>query len=351
MSKKFHDSYDLEDEKEENKKKPTALGSFITLLFLILAALMWFKALPEYTRFMLEEPEPDTVVEEVDIPGDGTIPGRLEKEAAFVFFNAKTGSSLLLQTPDNTTSLVDGGEGSSPHQKEMPAFNLAENLYIPFFQLTGIKRLRQMVNTTPFSHYMGAQVDLVKYPDLEIKEILLPPYEERFPPYRFLKSEAEGNIDIRQLEKKQKLIFGPGLKGKVLHTNPKPENRAEASSVLYLKYGAVRILVMSHLPLEKEKELVLNWGNNLDIDLLVVGRHGGSSATGKELLEYTTPAFAVIPADKEKLLVEGTDKVVERLKEAGVGSRNIYRTDRDGHIVLYTDGEQVRFQRNAFPFL
>ena len=351
MSKKFHESYDLEEEEEEKEKQPTTFGSLLTLLLLILAAILWFGALPEYTEFMLTETESNRSLLDVEVPGDGTIPGRADEEAVFVFFDVGAGNSILLQSPDNSTSLIDGGEGKDPRKSEIPAYNLAQNLYQPFFNITGIQRLRKMVSTTPFSHYMGAQVDLLRYSDLEINEILLPPYEGHFPPFRFLEAEAEGGIDIGSLESEQELIFGPGLKGKVLQTNAHPENRAEASSVLYLKYGNIRILITSHLPREGEKELVLNWGRSLDVDLLVVGRHGGDCATGDELLEHADPTFAVITRDEENLLTEGTKTVIDRLQEAEVESRNIYRTDRDSHVALYTDGNRVRFQRNAFPFL
>ncbi|MGM0380509.1 MAG: ComEC/Rec2 family competence protein [bacterium] len=350
MSKNFHDSYENEEE-EDKKQSPTTLGAIISLILLALAAFLWFKAVPEYVNIFYSQPEKEFELEEVKIPGDGTIPGRQEEEAAFVFFDVKNGCSLLTQAPDNSTSLIDGGEGVNPRNDKIPAYDLAKNLYIPFFKLIGINRLNYMISTTPFSHYMGAQVDLARYNNLTIKDVLLPPYKNKFPPFQILKSEAGAKTKVKNMEEKQSLVLGPGLKGKVLYAPKNKNSRAEASNVLLLQYGNVRLLIMSHLPREQEKKLVQRWGDSLKTDLILVGRHGGNSATSPLLLKYAQPTFAVISRAENSPLTEGSEKVIGRLKENGIKSRYIFRTDRDSHIVFYTDGRKVRFKRNAFPFL
>lgn len=68
-----------------------------------------------------------------------------------------------------------------------------------------------------------------------------------------------------------------------------------------------------------------------DLTALVVGHHGSRSSTGEKLLSETRPELAFISVGADNAYGHPSDVTLERLAEYGC---MVYRTDRDGTIVL-----------------
>ena len=87
-----------------------------------------------------------------------------------------------------------------------------------------------------------------------------------------------------------------------------------------------------------EKEIVLR--NVLtSVDVLKAGHHGSKTSTCEQLITALNPSFAVISSG-ENDYGHPTDEVITRLNDA-VGEGNIYRTDKNGNIIFYLDGENL----------
>ena len=87
-----------------------------------------------------------------------------------------------------------------------------------------------------------------------------------------------------------------------------------------------------------EKEIVSR--NVLsEVDIIKAGHHGSKSSTCKELLNALNPEYAVISSG-ENGFGHPTDEVLLRLVDA-VGEDNIYRTDREGNVIFYLNGEEL----------
>ena len=82
----------------------------------------------------------------------------------------------------------------------------------------------------------------------------------------------------------------------------------------------------------------------LDHRILKVAHHGSRYSTTDEFLRAGHPAVAVISAGQRNPFRHPTPEVLARLGQAGV---RIYRTDRDGAVLLDTDGATVRITRWA----
>ncbi len=196
---------------------------------------------------------------------------------------------------------------------------------------------------------MGVQPDLVAHQSVHIDRLYLPDYSAGFFSYRRLQAEAHEKVQQQELKPGEILEFGPGVKGKVLFGQTEDVSPDEAAHVIYLKYGDVSFLLMSHLSAELEEELTVEWGDSLQADVLKVGRHGAAGATTAELLEFVQPSYAVISTSSENPLNAPDEQVIQRLQDAGVRSNNIYRTDEQADIAIYTDGRAVRIESGAMP--
>jgi len=102
------------------------------------------------------------------------------------------------------------------------------------------------------------------------------------------------------------------------------------SLVIMVRDDGFSCLLTGDLTASGEREL-LKRGVNLEADVLKVGHHGAEDATTEEFLEAVSPQIAVVSVNKGNFWGYPSARVLERLKKAGV---KVYRTDRDGDIIL-----------------
>lgn len=315
----------------------------------LLACGLWVLAGPTYLKKYVQ-PGPSQTQSDGDSSGivaepsgDGTIPGRQSDEMAVTFLHAKYGDGILVQAPNNATSLIDGGEGGNPDNENVPAYDLAYELYFPLFQEVGITRLKHLISTVPLSHHMGVHADIIASDRVRVGNYWRSGYPASF--YSFRRAEIEAGkreLSMNDMETGDRIDFGPGIESLVIKGDDDEKLPASSSHVLLLKYGDVRLLLMSDLPADKEGEMVLEWSDALKSDVLKVGTHGSRDSTTMELLQYVNPTHAVISVSRRNPLNAPHEEVLSRLKKAGVEAGRIYRTDTDGHIGFYTDGNEIR---------
>jgi len=102
------------------------------------------------------------------------------------------------------------------------------------------------------------------------------------------------------------------------------------SMVMMVRAGGFSCLLAGDLTASGEREL-LKRRVDLKADVLKVGHHGAKDATTAEFLGAVSPRVAVISVDEASVWGYPSGEVLERLEKAGV---KVYRTDRDGDIVL-----------------
>ncbi len=91
---------------------------------------------------------------------------------------------------------------------------------------------------------------------------------------------------------------------------------------------------------------MLSSGFDLKSDVLKVGHHGSKYSSGTAFLKAIDPKYAVIEVGAGNPYGHPAPATVARLEE--IGSK-VYRTDRDGNIVMTSDGRgiMVSTQRGA----
>jgi competence protein ComEC len=130
---------------------------------------------------------------------------------------------------------------------------------------------------------------------------------------------------------------------KVLSPDRKHKNEMvslnNTSLVLKLIHGRISMLMTGDIEKEIE-QCLLSQGADVRADVLKVAHHGSSSSTGLDFLKAVEPDTAVI-CTGENNFGHPSPVVLERLENAGV---NVYRTDRDGAVILTTDGKSITFK-------
>lgn len=106
-----------------------------------------------------------------------------------------------------------------------------------------------------------------------------------------------------------------------------------SSIVIQLDYNGQKYLFMGDS--EKEVEDAREWN---DVDVLKVGHHGSSSSSCQEFLNQIKPEIAIISVGLNNQYDHPSLDVLNRLREF---NSVIYRTDRDGSLLLESDGEEI----------
>ncbi|MBI4560713.1 MAG: MBL fold metallo-hydrolase [Candidatus Rokubacteria bacterium] len=115
------------------------------------------------------------------------------------------------------------------------------------------------------------------------------------------------------------------------------------SLVLRLDWGLLSFLFTGDLEQEGEAAL-LGARQPLRHMVLKVAHHGSRHSTTAEFLEAARPQFAVISVGARNPFRHPTAETLDRLQRAGV---KLYRTDRDGAILLESDGRVLTVTRWA----
>ena len=115
------------------------------------------------------------------------------------------------------------------------------------------------------------------------------------------------------------------------------------SLVFRLEYRTFRMLFMGDAGTETEARL-LQHRDDLRADVLKVGHHGSAYGTTADFVHAVGASAAIVSVGRDNLFGHPSPATLTTLLNAGA---RIYRTDRDGAVILRSDGSAF----DIMPFL
>ncbi len=115
----------------------------------------------------------------------------------------------------------------------------------------------------------------------------------------------------------------------------------DASVVLMVQHGRVRMLLTGDAEAAEESWLVNRWGGALAATVLKIGHHGSRTSSTPAFLDAVRPRIALVSVGAGNRYGHPAPDVMAALRERGV---DILRTDRDGAIVVRSDGRAVHLE-------
>lgn len=113
------------------------------------------------------------------------------------------------------------------------------------------------------------------------------------------------------------------------------------SIVFVVRYGDNSFLFTGDMERESEIKLCERYGDEYSIDLFKVGHHGSDTSSSYRFIRMLMPEYAVISVGEGNRYGHPTDAVLSRLSDADVKT---YRTDLNGDIYVYSDGQNIRVE-------
>lgn len=109
------------------------------------------------------------------------------------------------------------------------------------------------------------------------------------------------------------------------------ENENDYSVALRLECGEQSVVVTGDATALSESEM-LDSGQNLDADILIIGHHGSDGSSSAEFLSAVSPDVAVVSCGEKNDYLHPNQAVVECLQAQEI---ELIRTDKQGDVVAY----------------
>lgn len=218
------------------------------------------------------------------------------------------GDAVVIHGPDGRAVVVDAGTGGPGR------LDIGERVVAPYLWNAGVLRLAAAVVTHDDLDHAGGMAAVRRL------FAVTTAWDARTGP-----PLALGGAVITPLA---------GAAGRV--------SRNDGAVVLRVELGAAVILLASDIEALTERRLAAAGG--LAAGVLKVAHHGSRTSSTPEFLAATRPAAAIISVGSRNSYGHPHASVLERLEAAGA---RVYRTDRDGALVVETDGRVLTVMRTA----
>lgn len=258
------------------------------------------------------------------------------------FLDVGQGDALFVELPDGRRLLVDGGPGGERR------FDVGERVVAPFLWNRAVGTLDAIAMTHADPDHAGGLAAILR--EFRVRELWDTGLPDRTAEEIRTLALRRGVVH-RRLRAGDRLELGPAL---ITVLNPPAlplagSRRGPASDennnslVLRLDWGLASFLLTGDLEQEGEAELLSRrWP--LTHLVLKVGHHGSRYSTTDEFLRAGRPALAVISVGARNPFRHPHPEVLARLTQA---LATVYRTDRDGAVLMETDGVELHVTRWA----
>jgi len=255
----------------------------------------------------------------------------LDNRLKVIFFDVGQGDSAFIQTPLGNQILIDGGPDDKILEK------LAKE--IPFWD----RDIDLVILSHPEKdHLTGLLYVLKRY---EVDNILWNGVfreTREFGQWQESIKEEKANVFIAKAGKTVKageskiFILYPfkSMEGQKL------ENSNDSSIICRLVFKNISFLFSGDATEKTELKLVKN-GSDIKSGVLKIGHHGSKTSSSGTFLTKVSPFLAVISVGKGNKYGHPAKEVLQRLSNFGI---KVLRTDRNGDIKIFTNGNNLKIQ-------
>lgn len=237
--------------------------------------------------------------------------------------NVGQGDSILIES-DNQYMLIDAGEKNK------------SDIVIDYLEDTGVKKLDYIIATHPHSDHIGGLSDVIDY--FQIGKIIMPDVIHTSKTFEnLIDTISENKLKITKPIVGNEYALGEASFIVIAPNNSSYNNLNDYSVGIKLIYNENSFIFTGDAETNSEYEMLEN-GINLDADVLKHGHHGSSTSSSDKFLDAVTPDITIISAGRDNQYGHPHIEILKAIEERDI---TLYRTDKQGTIILESDGKSI----------
>ena len=262
------------------------------------------------------------------------------------FLDVGQGDSILIQTPEGHTVLIDAGP-ANPRS----GWDAGNTIVAPYLRRQGINVIDLLILTHDHEDHEGGMPAILK--QFRVRDFAAPALIRCSKEYRDILGEVRrekikrillhGGIRVRFPDGVKLVFFYPTSSD--LRRSADTEDPNNFSAVAKLEFGQADILLAGDAGGDAEAEMLME-KDDLRSDVLKVGHHGSSSATTPAFLRAVRPRIAIVSVGRRNAFGHPSRETLVRLRSIHAQT---YRTDLDGAVTVETDGRKIWVWRSRKP--
>lgn len=242
------------------------------------------------------------------------------------YIDVGQGDSILVQSNDKNL-LIDAGPRKS------------QDKLLDYLKSLNIKKLDYVIATHPHEDHIGGMGQVIK--NFEIGKFYSPKVTATTKTYEYMINQLKNKnlkINVIKAGSGNDIDLGEGAKVEVFSPiNSKYKDLNDYSPIMRISYNNNSFLFTGDAEKIAEKE-VLDSGANIKSDVLKFGHHGSSTSTTQEFFKKVSPSIGVISCGLNNDYGHPHKEILKLIKDNNL---TVYRTDKDGNVVLKSDGNKI----------
>lgn len=248
------------------------------------------------------------------------------------YIDVGQGNSTLVMLPDGKNLLIDAGSKENGDK------------LVSYLKNEKIEKIDYLIATNADVNDIGGMPSVIE--NFDIGRVYAPNIEDIIDAYETEKNVSEVYKSFTEALSSKKLVkldassgthvyFSLSLTVDIISPNDSAySDLNNYSTAVLLKYGQQKFIFMSDAENYSEQEIIDN-GIDITSDVIMIGNHGSSAASGKSFIKAVAPKYAVISCGANNS--EGYPHQ-ETLKTLEQNETKVFRTDLNGTITLKSDG-------------
>lgn len=253
---------------------------------------------------------------------------------SIVMIDVGQGDSFLIKFPNKQIALVDAGDATKN-------FDNGQRIILPLLKNLGITSTDYgFISHVDSDHYKGFEflikngivkniykpkIDRSQSKDVDLEELI----KSMDVPIHYYSYEIKEIGNVRMY-----------ILNDTLNTSYNEMDSNNKSGILKMYFGNKCFLFVGDAETPAEKLLTGKYKNFLKSDVLKIGHHGSKTSSSNSFIDYVNPSVGLISAGMFNKFNHPSKEIVKRYND-----RNIIlkRTDKEGAVILHTDGNRIWF--------
>lgn len=260
----------------------------------------------------------------------GTVPASAGEAGTMAvhFIDVGQGLAVLVQSGGENL-LYDGGPRE--HGEDV----------VQYLKNQQVEKLDYMISSHYDEDHLAGLIDCMNA--FEVETAIGADYVHTSDLYQnFMNTATSQAITIQYPKPGDEFAFGTGSFTVEAPDGISSSNSNDNSVAIRLVNGSNSFLLTGDAEETSEQDMISS-GRNLDCDVLCLGHHGSASSTSWDLLEASTPSWAVISCGAGNSYGHPAAETMDKLSSMGIP---VYRTDKQGTVIAVSDGSTITWNQD-----